>query len=162
MVKQMAQYFTAEKQESLLFVAVGLLAIAIAIWLWMSGHRLKSMAFPLIAIALIQTVVGATVYLRTDGQLAQLTQQIASAADATHQSELARMETVMKNFTVYKFIEIVLLGLGVGLIAFLQRQDWAAGIGAGLVLQSAFMLTLDIFAEARGQDYVKALGALTG
>jgi len=162
MDQQMAQYFTAEKQESLLFVAVGLLAIAIAIWLWINGHRLKFMAFPLLAIAVIQIVVGATVYLRTDGQLARLTEQIGSARQATRQAELARMQTVMKNFAVYKSVEIVMLGLGVGLIAFLQRQDWAAGIGAGLVLQSAFMLSLDVFAEARGQDYVQALGALTG
>ncbi|HYA59566.1 MAG TPA: hypothetical protein VED85_04325, partial [Burkholderiaceae bacterium] len=104
----------------------------------------------------------ATVYLRTDGQLAQLTQQIASAAQTTRQEELARMQVVMKNFRVYKTIEIVLLGVGIAFIAFLQRLDWAAGVGAGLVLQSAFMLTLDMFAEARGQDYVKALSALAG
>ena len=162
MVKQMTEYFSAEKQESLLFIAVGLLAIGIAVCLWVSGHRLRSMAFPLIGVALIQIVVGATVYLRTDGQLAQLTQQISSAAQATRQTELTRMQVVMKNFTVYKTIEIVLLGVGIAFIAFLQRLDWATGVGAGLVLQSAFMLTLDMFAQARGQDYVKALGALTG
>ncbi len=162
MVEQITQYFAAEKQESLLFVAVGLLAIGAAVWLWTGAHRLRFMAFPLIAVALIQIAVGATVYLRTDGQLTKLTQQIAMPAQATGQVELARMHTVMKNFTVYKSIEIVLLAVGVGLIAFFQRLDWAAGVGAGLVLQSAFMLTLDMFAEARGQDYVKAFGALTG
>lgn len=34
----------------------------------------------------------------------------------------------------------------------------AAGIGAGLVLQAAFTLALDLFAEARGQDYLRVLG----
>ena len=58
MIKHMVEYFTAEKQESLLFVAVGILAIGVAAWLWMNGHRLKSMAFPLAAIAVIQVVVG--------------------------------------------------------------------------------------------------------
>ena len=51
MIKHMTAYFTAEKQESLLFVAVGLLAIGVAIWLWMNGHRLKSMALDLFAEA---------------------------------------------------------------------------------------------------------------
>lgn len=67
-----------------------------------------------------------------------------------------------KNFTLYKAIEIAVLVVGIGLIAFLQRPDFAAGIGAGLVLQSAFMLALDMFAEARGQDYLEALTSLSG
>jgi hypothetical protein len=70
------------------------------------------------------------------------------------------MNTVMKNFSIYKIIEIALLAVGVLLIVFLQRHDAAAGVGAGLVLQAAFMLCLDMFAEARGQDYLQALTAL--
>jgi hypothetical protein len=46
------------------------------------------------------------------------------------------------------------------LIGFLQRFDVAAGLGAGLVLQAAFTLALDMFAEARGQDYLSALNGL--
>ena len=70
------------------------------------------------------------------------------------------MQTVMKNFNLYKTIEMVLLVVGVGLIGFLQRFDVAAGIGAGLVLQAGFTLALDLFAEARGQDYLVALKGL--
>jgi hypothetical protein len=66
----------------------------------------------------------------------------------------------MSNFSVYKAVEMVLLIVGVGMIAFLQRHDVAAGIGVGLVLQAAFTLTLDIFAEARGSDYLTALHAM--
>jgi hypothetical protein len=60
---------------------------------------------------------------------------------------------------MYKVIEMVLILVGIGLIAFLQRSDIATGIGAGLMLQSAFMLALDIFAEARGNEYLAALQA---
>ncbi len=70
------------------------------------------------------------------------------------------MQTVMKNFNIYKTIEMVLLVLGVCLIGFWQRFDVAAGIGAGLVLQAAFTLALDLFAEARGQDYIASLKGL--
>ena len=76
------------------------------------------------------------------------------------QDEVDRMQTVMKNFNLYKTIEMVLLVVGVCLIGFLQRFDVAAGIGAGLVLQAAFTLALDMFAEARGQDYLAALNGL--
>jgi hypothetical protein len=85
MTNQMSSYFTAEKQESLIFMAIGLVAIGIGIWLWMNGHRLKSMAYPLVAVALLKA------------------------------EETTRMQTVMKNFSIYKAVEMLLLIVGVGI-----------------------------------------------
>jgi len=51
MMNNMSDYFVAEKQESVIFVVVGLLAIGFSLWLWMNGHRLKYMAYPLVVIA---------------------------------------------------------------------------------------------------------------
>lgn len=160
MINHMSSYFSAEKQESLIFLAVGLAAVGISVWLWMNGHRLKSMAYPLVAIALMQMVVGGSIYLRTDTQLSTLSAQLQANPAALKAEETTRMQTVMSNFSVYKAVEMVLLIIGVGMIAFLQRHDVAAGIGVGLVLQAAFTLTLDIFAEARGADYLTALHAM--
>jgi hypothetical protein len=162
MINHMSSYFSAEKQESLIFMAVGLLAIGLSAWLCMNGHRLKSMAWPLVAIALLQVAVGASVYLRTDTQLSTLSAQLVSNPAALQAEETTRMQTVMNKFSIYKAVEMLLLILGVGMIAFLQRHDVAAGIGVGLVLQAAFTLTLDIFAEARGADYLSALRAMPG
>jgi len=156
----MTEYFTGEKQESLLFIVVGLIAIGIAVWLWANGHRLRFMAVPLITIALMQLVVGTTVYLRTDTQLQNLVTQSQSAPAQFRQDEVSRMQTVMKNFNIYKTIEMALLVVGVCLIGFFPRIDVAAGVGAGLVLQAAFTLALDMFAEVRGQDYLVALKGL--
>lgn len=162
MINHMSSYFAAEKQESLIFIAVSLLAIGISVWLWMNGHRLKSMAYPLVVIALMQMAVGASVYLRTDTQLSTLSAQLNANPAALKVEETNRMQTVLKNFSIYKAVEMVLLIVGVGMIAFLQRYDMAAGIGVGLVLQAAFTLTLDIFAEARGADYLSAIGSIPG
>jgi membrane protein YdbS with pleckstrin-like domain len=76
MINNMSSYFVAEKQESVIFIAVGLLAIGLSVWLWMNGHRLKSMAYPLVVIALMQMVVGGLIYLRTDSQMATLSAQL--------------------------------------------------------------------------------------
>lgn len=160
MFNHMSSYFAAEKQESLIFIAVGLLAIGISVWLWMNGHRLKSMAYPLVIIALLQIVVGGSVYLRTDTQLSALSVQLQVNPAALRAEESTRMQTVMRNFSIYKAVEMVLLILGVGLIASLQRHDMAAGIGVGLVLQAGFTLTLDIFAEARGAGYLSAIHSM--
>jgi len=160
MMNDMSSYFVAEKQESVIFILVGLLAMGLSLWLWMNGHRLKSMAYPLVVIALMQIVVGGTVYLRTDGQLSTLSAQLQTNPSALKAEETARMKTVMKNFSIYKTIEILLLITGIGMIAFLQRYDVVAGIGVGLVLQSALTLALDVFAEARGAEYLSAIQGL--
>ncbi|MFM7483029.1 MAG: hypothetical protein ACKO2S_02095 [Burkholderiaceae bacterium] len=162
MLQDLQRYFSAEKSESLLFVAVGILAIGLAVWLWQDGYRLRSAAFPLIAIALIQLVVGGTVFLRTDGQVAAATTVLETAPAQLKHDELARMDTVMRNFNTYKIIEITLLGIGCGLILVMRSSDVAVGIGQGLVIQSAFMLFLDLYAESRGEDYLRALHNLTG
>ena len=78
----MSLYFSAEKQESLLFIAIGLLAIDMAAWLWMTGHSLKPMAYPLVAIALLQITVGGLVYLRTDAQWSVLSDQLEATSVA--------------------------------------------------------------------------------
>ena len=157
MINNMNSYFVAEKQESVIFMAVGLLAIGLSVWLWMNGHRLKSMAYPLVVIGLMQMVVGGTVYLRTDSQVSTLSAQLQLTRAAVKAAETIRMQTVMKNFSIYKSIEMLLLIIGLGMMAFVPRHDMAAGIGVGLVLQAAFTLTLDLFAEARGADYLSAV-----
>ena len=104
MIERIHAYISAEKLESLLFVALGVTAILIAAWLWMQGHRLKAMALSLIGVAMIQLLVGGTVYLRSDRQAASQPAQFKA-------TETERMAIVMKNFTLYKWIAGPLRGL---------------------------------------------------
>ena len=159
MVKDMTDYFVGEKQESMLFMLAVLMAMGLAVWLWTHGHRLRFMALPLVVGALMQLVVGVTIFARTDAQLAKLSTQLASAPAQLKQAETERMQTVMANFKLYKTVELALLVVGACLIAFLSKWDAATGIGIGLVVQAGFTLALDLFAEARGEVY---LGALAG
>jgi hypothetical protein len=160
MLKEMTDYFVGEKQESVLFVLAALMALGLAIWLWTQGHRLRWMALPLVVVALMQLVVGVTIFARTDAQLAKLSTQLVSAPAEFKQAETERMQTVMANFKLYKSVELALLVLGACLIAFFSKWDAATGIGIGLVLQASFTLALDLFAEARGDGYLRALAGM--
>ncbi|PUE62998.1 hypothetical protein B9Z45_01190 [Limnohabitans sp. 2KL-17] len=162
MMKDMTDYFVGEKQESVLFILAALIAIGLAVWLWSNGHRLRFMALPLVVVALMQLVVGVTIFARTDAQLTQLSTQLASAPAQFKQAETERMNTVMANFKMYKTVELVLLLVGVCLIVFLSKLDVATGIGIGLVVQAGFTLALDLFAEARGEAYLRALAGIAG
>lgn len=158
-MQEILQYFTAEKQESLLFMIIGVIAIALSAWLWLTGNDYRTMAFPLVAIAAIQIIVGSSVYFRTDAQVADVQQQYEQAPTEMAQNEIPRMETVVKNFKIYKWVEIALLITGI-VICFVTTGYTAYAIGIGLIAQSAIMLVLDLFAEKRAEVYLDFLRSL--
>jgi hypothetical protein len=160
MQRLMYGYFLAEKRESLLFVAAGLAALAASAWLLRGGGPFRAMALPLAAVALIQLAVGTSVYLRTEPQVAALAARLEKAPADYRREETARMERVMAGFRLYKALEMALLAAGIGLCLTFRRQEALYAAGIGLVIQSALMLVLDLFAEKRGQDYLDAVQRL--
>jgi hypothetical protein len=148
-------YFAAEKSEAGLFMAVGIAAVAASAWLWLGGSAYKAMAYPLIAIAAIQLVVGATVFFRTDAQVAALQAQYGADRAAFKAAETPRMEAVVRNFRLYKGIEIALLATGILLTFLLRHSDAWYAVGIGLIIQSSLMLVLDLFAERRADEYLR-------
>ncbi|MBK7553363.1 MAG: hypothetical protein IPI55_01840 [Flavobacteriales bacterium] len=156
-------YFRAEKAESLLFLAIGIAAIAFAVFAWMKWNEpfVKGMAVPLIEIGLIQMTVGGTVFARTDKQVSALNAQAAHDAQAYRDAELPRMEKVMKSFTAIKWTEIVFVLTGIGLLMLTSTDGFWKGLGLGLMLQGSVSLTLDVFAEKRGAEYITAVEQLS-
>jgi magnesium-transporting ATPase (P-type) len=159
------KYFIAEKQESLLFLIVGAVAIILSIIFWFfiktNPVFFKGLAIPLLAIGLIQTVVGYTVYNRSDKQKMDVAYNIGiEPAGYIKQTEIPRMENVMKNFVIYRWIEIAFIVTGLILI-FLFRSNpdktfWY-GLGMALAIQATIMLGVDYFAEQRGEVYTNEL-----
>ena len=150
-------YFGAEKLESLLFIVVGAAAIALALALLRRRSRLRGMAIPLIAVALIQIVVGSTVFLRGDAQIAQLQQQARDAPADFKSGETTRMKAVIANFDHFRRFAIGLLALGMAIVVLLRNRAFGFAFGLGLVLQSGCMLALDHFAEVRAHEYFNAV-----
>ena len=162
------KYFIAEKQESLLFLIVGIAAVLLAVVFWFfiksNPQFFKGAAIPLLAIGLIQVVVGYSVYSRTDKQKTDIAYSIGmDPVNYVKQTELPRMKTVMKNFVIYRWVEIVFIIAGLFLI-FLFRTNvdktfWY-GFGVALAIQAVIMLGADFFAEKRGKVYTEELKKL--
>jgi hypothetical protein len=153
----LALYFQAEKQESAVFVVMGLASVIAAIWTWRRRPRYRAIAYPLVAIALIQLAVGGSVFARTDAQSAALVERRRLAPGLFRAEEGVRMARVMANFQVYKTIEIAILGAGVGLVIAFRKRPALAAMGVGCLIQGGSMLVFDLFAEARGRTYVEAV-----
>jgi hypothetical protein len=151
------RYFGAEQWTGALFVVVGALAIALAWWLLRRRSRLRGMAIPLVAVALLQLAVGTTVWLRSDAQRAGLQQQALEAPAEFKRQETARLRSVIARFELYRRIEIGLLALGMAIVVLLRNREFWFAFGLGLVLQSGLVLALDHVAAARAQGYFKAV-----
>lgn len=155
-----AGYFRAEKAQALVFIAVGVAAIALAIGLLRRRSAWRGMAVPLVAVALIEIGVGATVAWRSDAQSAALQQLYRQDQAAFQRVETPRLKAVIASFELYKAVELGLLALGMAMVVLLRNREYGLAFGFGLVLQAGALLALDFFAEARADGYLRAvLGA---
>ncbi len=161
MTAEIERYFAAERAESWLFIAIGVVAISFAVYLlWRHGNAVsKGLAIPLIAVGLIQIVVGGTVAIRTPAQAAALIAQQARDPAAFKREELARMAPVMANFRTYMWIEVAFILVGLALTLTMQNPFFL-GIGMGMLVQGALMLPADITAQARGSVYQAAVARM--
>lgn len=153
------RYFHAEKRAGGLFVLIGAAALGLAGWLFASGeHPLRAAFWPLAAIGLLQLIVGAHVYLRTEGQIVQLLGVLNSDPAVYGAAEQLRMEAVMASFAVLRSVEIAVAASGLALLTLgADRAPWCRGAGWGLLVQGVVTFALDFFAERRGADYLAAI-----
>ncbi|MBK9734351.1 MAG: hypothetical protein IPO92_05025 [Saprospiraceae bacterium] len=158
----MTKYFNAEKSESLIFILVGLIAIILSMYFILKVKQpfYNGMAYSLIAIALIQITVGSSVYMRSPKDIVRVNQIVQTDKSRLQTEEIPRMATVLKNFTMYKWLEITLIVAGLMMYFYLQPMTVWRGLGCGLFIQAGFMLLLDFFAESRGKAYIEYLQTL--
>jgi uncharacterized membrane protein len=161
-MEQISKYFNAEKYESVLFVMVGLFAIIFAAYFLVKVKQpfYKGMAYPLIAVAIIQIVVGTSIYFRSPKDILRVNNIVEHEKSKIYAEEIPRMEVVMKNFVIYHWIEIILLLLGIIMFFYFEPNTLGKGFGLGLAIQASFLLLLDYFAESRGKTYLEFLQQL--
>jgi drug/metabolite transporter (DMT)-like permease len=156
------KYFNAEKAESFLFLGIGVAGIILAIVFWFNIKTdfYKGAAMPLLLVGLLLGVVGYTVYARSDSDRIRNVYAYDMNPEELKEKEIPRMEVVMKNFVMYRYIEIALAVLGLILFFYFRqnadRQFWA-GLGIGLFTMAVLALGADYFAEKRGHVYLNGL-----
>jgi len=155
-------YFTGERTESLVFIAIGAIAIICSIYFWLilNTRVYNGIAWPLFFIALIQLGVGALIYLRSPSDEKRVTNFYNTSPKNITHIEIPRMEKVMRSFVVYRYVEIGLIGLSIILFFISGSGGFWRGISIGTFIQAALMLIADGFAEQRGKAYLAFLSSL--
>ena len=153
------KYFLAEKAESWIFMAIGIAGIVTAIiaFFFLKTSFYKGLAIPLVLVGLLLGIVGFTVYKRSDEDRIRNVYALGINPGELKQKELPRMEVVMKNFVLYRYVEIALALLGIALFFYFNSKEaqlfWK-GFGMALAIMALLALTADYFAEKRGNIYL--------
>ena len=156
------KYFNSEKEESRVFLTIGITAFMLAlVYLLVLKTSFYSFAsFFLLLIGLLLAVVGYTVLKRSDKDRIRNVYAYDMSPAELRDKELPRMKTVMRNFVIYRWLEIFLFGAGAGLYIYFIRDfenDFWRGIGLALAVMALIALMADYFAEKRGRVYTKGL-----
>ena len=156
------KYFISEKKESLLFIVLGIAAVATAVifFFFLKTNFHKGASLPLFLIGLLLGVVGFTVYKRSDEDRRRNVYAYDMNPSELKDKELPRMKTVMKNFIIYRWIEVFLLTAGILVYVYFIRDfknDFWRGLGLALALMAFLALLADYFAENRGKKYTRGI-----
>lgn len=160
------KYFLAEKQLGLFFIVIGSIAIALAImfFFFIKDGFYRGAALALLVIALVQLLVGTTVYNRSDKDRARNVYAYDTNPAQLKNTELPRMKNVLQKFAIFKWIEMVLVATGLLLIFYYRNNPAMAfwyGLGLALTLQVLILFIADAAAEKRAKLYTAGLEAFT-
>ncbi len=152
-----AIYFTEEKIQLLFVIILGIMSILLAsTFLFIIKYSFfKGLAIPLLLIGVIQLTAGIIVYNRTPKDLERVQQFVKQSNDNIKTIELPRIEKVIQDFVIYKWIEVILIITGMILWVIFKDsyQTFWKGLALGLLIQASVMLSLDLVAEKRAKNY---------
>jgi len=155
-------YFMSEKKESLGFLIIGILGVVTAIifFFFLKTNFHKGASLPLFIIGLLFGITGFTIYKSTDEYRKRNVYAYDMNPSELKNIELPRMNLVLKNFIVYKWVEIILFFTGIGLYFYFIRDfknDFWRGSGIALAWMALLSFIADYFAEKRRRKYVKGI-----
>ena len=153
------KYFSAEKSWCIAGAAIAVGSVAIALWfLFRSRQSFQAgMAWPFIILGIIFFMICFSVARRSDGDASRVTSMLATDQASLVSTELPRMVTVMRNFTVIISLEIAFLLASVSLLIWANLSMTWRGVMTGLLIQASWLLVFDLFARARGAVYMNYL-----
>jgi hypothetical protein len=156
------KYFIAEKQESLVFLVIGLLAIVLALIFYfiVKTQVYRGAAVPLLVLGLVQAIAGYAVIVKSDDQRISQVYAYDMNPDQLKTFELTRMRKVKTNFQIYRWIEIGAIITGIVLIILFRNptgKTYWLGLGITLTLMAAELFIADFIAEKRAVHYTNQL-----
>lgn len=157
------KYFNGERAESYLFLVLGIVGLVLSSYLFFlkASSYWKGFAIPFVLVSVLEIIVGISLIYRSPKDIIRVENYIKYDQVKIKSDEIPRMEKVMKNFVVYRYVEIALIFIGGILYFAFANSDFWRGLGLALLIQASIVLTLDYFAERRGFFYLEYLNSIS-
>ncbi|MBF2754487.1 MAG: hypothetical protein ISN29_04425 [Gammaproteobacteria bacterium AqS3] len=155
-------YFDNEKTVGMSKLILALLCLLGALIFYRRGPFGRGLSYPLVAIGVIEFIVGGTIYFRTDDQVSSLLAQLQTDQAAFFAEETERMALVVANFPAYKIGQLVMVALGAiaGLYAYWRLNMTLLGTGAGLSAAGFALWVTDASAVTEASTYYETIQQL--
>ncbi len=152
------KYFLTEKQDGLMLMIAGTIAIGLAIFLLLKGSDSfsKGASISLIVTGLWQITAGYPGFMHSDAHRIEMIYAYDMNPSLLKNEETQRVNNVLKRMRMARIVEVVLFVIGGILCTVFFRQPERYlffGIGAGLSLQVLLIFILDFFASRRTEQY---------
>ena len=154
-------YLTEERIENTFFLIVGLITIALAfIFLGIIKYSFfKGLAIPLLVLGIIELSAGAISYNQSQNYSNNIPFLKKNNTKEVQAEELKRMQIVLKNYAIYRWIELFLICIGLLLFIRFNKspQTFWKGFGLGLLIQASILFALHLLSEQTGKMYIEQL-----
>ena len=159
---EVQKYFKAERRGGVLLLILGTFFLCVSFYFLGMERFSYSVGFSIsfIVIALIQLGVGIVIFVRSPKDLARVEGYVNNSKESIQGKEIPRMKKVMRSFTIYLLLELILIIIGFLLLFVFNLGTLSEGLGLGLIIQTSIMLVFDLFALRRGRKYVTYLKKL--
>ena len=141
------KYFNGEKAESYVFIVIGMVALLIAFYFvfTLKTSFWRGVAIPFILVAMLEFIIGYTIVKRSPKDIYRVESFIKVQPSKITLDEIPRMKKVMKNFVIFRYVEICLILLGIILMYSSLNDTLWRGIGLGLFMQAFLQRDVGIF-----------------
>jgi len=163
MKEYILQYYASEKQGAVWGIALGIVVMAVAVWLWRRPGNpglQQGMGYALLgAGTLIVLATLVTVVYNNRRILHTKAMPVASNIDL-QRSEVSRMEKVMATAYIGGLVTFsVAAAFGMGLLTLAQKQI-VKGIGMGLLLFGLLGMGAEMLSMKRNRRYLEEIRQL--
>lgn len=137
-----------------IFFSIGFLIASVAFWQLGKTDLAKAYIIPTLVAGILLLIIGSGLNYTNAQRVKQFKKDFNTDASAFYQSEIARTESTLKEYTVvFKVIPIIIAAL---LILFVNTPNWRA-ISITTIAMLIVILLVDGTAHSRIESYHKEL-----
>lgn len=158
-ISPVLEYFQAERITCAAFIVLGILSLILTLYLfWTAGEPFyRGLAWSFLLMASVEISVCGVVFLRTPDDTDRVARQIKHEREKIQTEEIPRMERVIADLGVYRWIQAAVTLAGIMLFFLSPADSLWRGLGLGLFLHAALLLVNDYFAAERAREYLEYL-----